>query len=223
MAKIRLSTKRLEIDKANSTMLIAVAIAAFVVVFSLVASKALLDQRAYQSKVIGQKKQALRQLKTNTEEVKKLETAYKEFASSQQNVLGGNAAGNGDKDGENPRIILDALPSKYDFPALTTSFEKLFGQYKLTAITGTDDEVTQGASQAAGIPQPVEMPFSITVDTAPQSMKQFLQLFELSIRPFQVDKVTMKGGADSFTITVNGKTYFQPEKTFSVRQEPVKK
>lgn len=221
MAKVNLSTKRLAIDKANSTMLIAVGVAAFVVVFSLVASKALLDQRAYQAKVIDHKKIALKQLETNLEEVQKLEAAYKVFAGASQNALGGSPTGNGDRDGENPRIVLDALPSKYDFPALATSFEKLFIPYNLQSITGTDDEIAQASNQSSASPEAVDMPFSVTVETSAGSIKPLLEIFEKSIRPMQIEKLTLSGADDLITIDVIGKTYFQPEKTFNVTHEAI--
>lgn len=216
------SAKRLAISKDNTTMVIAVGVAAFIVVFSLVASKALLEQRSYQAKVIGKKKIALKQLKTNISEVEKLNIAYEVFASAPQNVLGGNPTGNGEKDGENSRLVLDALPSKYDFPALTTSIEKLFKQYTLVSIEGIDDEVAQAENQVSGSPMPVEMPFALSVSTPATNAKPMLQLFERSIRPIQVQNLTLKGDAADLKITVNGITYFQPEKNFKVKTEVVK-
>ncbi len=149
MAKVHLPsgfpTKRLIINKANATMVIAIAVATFVTVFCLITAKALLSQRAYQARVITRKEKAKDQLKENIKSVEALDTSYKEFVSSPVNVLDGNPAGTGEKDGDNPRIVLDALPSKYDFPALATSLEKLLTDrnYKVDGITGTDEEIAQ--------------------------------------------------------------------------------
>lgn len=222
MAKQQISLKQLAINKDNTAIIIAVALASFIIVFSLIASHALLKQRSYQAKVIGKKKTALKQLKTNAGEVDKLKTAYQAFAGTDQNILGGSSTGTGDKDGENPRLILDALPSKYDYPALATSLEKVFKPYSLESITGTDDEVAQASAAASGTPQPVEMPFAITVNTSAQASKEALRLFEKSIRPFQIDKVSITGSSNQLKINVNGKTYFQPQKKFEVRLEKVK-
>lgn len=82
MARQQISLKQLAIDKDNSAIVLAVGLAAFVIVFSLVASNALLKQRSYQAKVIGQKKTALKQLKQNASEVEKLKTSYQAFAES---------------------------------------------------------------------------------------------------------------------------------------------
>jgi len=57
MARAISSTKRTLITKANSRMVVTTAVAAFVVIFSLVAAKALLSQATYQNRVISKKKQ----------------------------------------------------------------------------------------------------------------------------------------------------------------------
>lgn len=223
MAKPRISLKQLAIDKDNATILLAAGFASFIIVFSLVASYSLLNQSNYQGKVIGKKKTALKQLKVNSSEVEKLKTSYQVFASAEQNVLGGNSKGTGDKDGENPRLVLDALPSKYDFPALTSSLEKLFKPYALESITGTDDEVAQAsATQDSGDIQPVEMPFSISLLGSSQQSKDILQLFERSIRPFQIQKLTFTGKSNQTQLDVTAKTYMQPEKKFEIKTEVVR-
>ena len=222
MARQQLSLKQLTINKDNSTILLTVGIAAFVIVFSLIASNALIKQLSYQNKVIGKKKTALKQLETNKEEIEKLKVSYQSFASAPQNVLGGNPQGDGDKDGENPRLILDGLPSKYDFPGLTTSLEKMFKSYSIDSITGTDDEIAQSAAAASATPKEVEIPFSIVVGSSPQASKQALELLEKSIRPFQIQKLTLSGDPGSVKMDVTAKTYFQPKKTFDVKTEPVK-
>lgn len=222
MPRQQISLKQLSIDKDNSAIVIAVGLAAFVIVFSLVASQALLQQSRYQAKVIGKKKSALKQLRINAEEVEKLKSAYFVFAEKDQNILGGNAAGSGERDGENPRIILDALPSKYDFPALTTSLEKVFKPYGLQGITGTDDEINQTGAEATPTPQPVEIPFTVAVKSNAQSTKEILQLLEKSIRPIQVQRLSLIGSSDQLEVNIEAKTYFQPQKKFDVRTEIVK-
>lgn len=222
---VKISAKRLAIDKANSTVLIAIGIACFIVVLCTVAGKSLISQMNYQSKVIGQKEKTLKQLKSNEKAVDQLKVSYQEFASARENVLGGNASGTADRDGENSRIVLDALPSKYDFPALTTSLEKLLtgNGYSIESISGTDDEVAQASAESSGVnSQPVEMPFSATVKASNSNTKQLLGLFERSIRPMQISKIILKGETDGIKVTIDGKTYFQPQKKFDVKTEKVK-
>ena len=223
MAK-NFSAKRIAIDKAYATLIIAVGIAAFIVVFSLVASRSLLSQRAYQSKVISKKETALKTLKSNIQSADELNAAYTEFSGGTTNILGGNPKGDSDRDGDNPRIILDALPSKYDFPALTTSIEKVLKDngFSLTTITGTDEEVTQSAVESDENPAPIEIPFSLEVAIGEGQGKTLLELFERSIRPIKVQKLTVSGQSGQLKVTISAKTYFQPERSLNIRSEVVK-
>jgi hypothetical protein len=223
MAKKQFSTKRLAIDKANATLMLFLGGAAFVVVFCLVASKALLDQRSYQSAVISKKKIALQQLNDDIKAVDELSVSYQKFASSSPNILGGTPSGNRDIDGENARIILDSLPSKYDFPALTSSLEKLLSTngFNISSLTGTDEEETRAAEASSGVPQPIEMPFTVEVGTDAANIQRYIQLFERSIRPVQVQKLTIKGQENQLKVTVIAKTFFQPEKKLDIKTEPV--
>jgi Tfp pilus assembly protein PilO len=224
MRKPNLSTKRLAIDKTNASLLIIVSISVFAIVFSMVASKALYSQMKYQSKVINKKEATLKQVEKNIKEVEKLNTSYQEFASATTNAIGGNPKGNGDRDGENAKIVLDALPSKYDYPALLTSLNKLVqsGGFQPTSITGTDDELNQATNEASSAPQPVEMPFSVEASVAPADGAKFLQLFEKSIRPVKIRKVSIKGKDSSVLVTIEALTYFQPEKKLNIIDEVVK-
>lgn len=221
MAK-QLSMKRLAIDKANFAVVIAVSVAVFISVFSLVATKSLIEQSRYQAKVIDKKKIALVQLKKNVEEVNTLETSYKSFVLNPENILGGSPTGNGERDGDNARIVLDALPSKYDFPALTASLAKLLNEHKIDGISGLDEEVLHGEKANSSTPEPVEMPFTVNTDSSPDSVKSILELYERSIRPIKITKLTLLSVNGNVKSTVEAKTYFQPSKTFNVRTETLK-
>jgi type IV pilus assembly PilO-like protein len=223
MAKMQLSTKRVLIDKTNSRIVAYTAIAAFMVVFTLVASKTLISQAIYQNRVISAKKTAVSQLKTDIQSTSSLVTAYKAFVDTPQNVIGGDPNGNGPKDGDNAKVVLDALPSKYDFPALATSLEKLLTSQnvQIQSISGTDDEVAQSGDQSSGNPSPVAMPFQISVTGNYQSMQKLVKTFNSSIRPFQVQTMQLSGDENSMTLTMTAQTFYQPEKVFNVSTEVV--
>src|SRR5689334_3551565 len=109
MALKAVSNKRFQIDKANATMVVVTAASSFIVMFSLVASNALLSQRNYQSRVIAQKEKARNTLKNNIAASKTLINSYRAFIGTSQNVIGGDPNGQGDRDGNNAQIVLDAL------------------------------------------------------------------------------------------------------------------
>lgn len=218
-----LSAKRLQIDKANATMAIIVAAAAFVTIFSLVSCRALLSQRSYQARVIKQKKLTLAQLKANNTAAAQLVTSYKAFVGSTDNVIGGTAGGNGPNDGDNAKIILDALPSKYDFPAVATSLEKILkaGNFKINGISGTDDSLNQH-DETTNTPQVVEMPFDVNVTGNADSIKNLVDTFQRSIRPIHIVNMTLSGKDNALTADINAKTYYQPSKTITISTKEIR-
>lgn len=222
MAQLKTSMKQMQIDKANMRMVLAVAVSAAVVVFSLVASRALLQKRSYQAKVIGAKEKAVDQLEANITAAQQLSTAYKTFVSTSTNVLGGNPQGTGDKDGDNAKIILDALPSQYDFPALASSLEKVLtaNNLKIGSITGTDDEIAQGQQQEGGL-QPIEVPFTIAVTTNLDGAKNLVSVLQRSIRPIHIRKLEMSGSNSNLSVSIDAVTYYQPQKTVNIKTEVI--
>ena len=215
------SPKRLKIDKANVMIVTVVAIACFVTVFALTVSKTLWSQRGYQAKVIGIKEDTKTQLQANLKARDQLVAQYKLFVSTPTNVIGGNSEGTGERDGDNARIALGALPSKYDYPALATSLEKLMttNGVTITNISGTDDELNQAGATSA---QPVDMPFVISFDGTPDDVQKFLTAMQRSIRPIQALQMTITGNDAKLSVTITAKTYYQPEKKLDIRSEVVK-
>jgi hypothetical protein len=224
MARTTTFTKRALISKANSSMVIATTAAAFVLIFGLVAGKALISQMSYQNRVISAKKKALTQLRTDLDARDSLQASYNSFVAQDPNILGGSASGSGDKDGDNATLILDSLPSQYDFPALTTSLEKIItGQnLRILSITGTDQEATEGANQSSPNPQAVPMPFEISVNGSYQSVQSLTDVFQRSIRPFQIQTLELAGDEGSMNATISAQTFYQPGKTLNINEEVVK-
>lgn len=223
MAKAHTSQKRSQIDKANARMMLAVAISAFVVVFSLVASRALWIRQSYQTRVIVQKEKARDQLIANIDTVDELVVSYKAFVGTPANVIGGNPNGRGESDGDNAKIVLDSLPSKYDFPALATSLEKIAAQNnnKIASISGTDDEVAQSGLQEAAN-EPIAMPFELSATGSYQSVQDLLNLLQRSIRPIYVQKLDLTGPNANMQVDILAETYYQPERTLTIQKKVVK-
>lgn len=225
MAKPELLTRRVAISKANAQMVAIVAVAAFVTVFCLVASQAVWSQNAYQSRVSSAKQKAHDQLVKNIAAYNNLTSSYESFVSNPKNVLGGSSTGTGPNDGNNAVIVLDALPPSYDFPALTSSIEKILADrsFKVTNITGTDDQINQQNNSSSTNPQPVPMPFSFTVSNANySSVGQLFTALQQSIRPIVIDTIDLSGGSGNMTVTVNAHTYYQPSKSLSITKQVVK-
>lgn len=217
------SIKRALIEKSNATIVAVTSVACFIVVFSIVASWSLFSQFMYQNRIISADRQAFDQLTANIKSTKTLEKSYDDFINTATNSIGGNPDGTGPQDGNNAKIILDALPSKYDYPALVTSLENILTSQsvQIQSITGTDDAATQAANQASPNPSPQAMPFQVVVTGNYDSIQKVVNAFERSIRPFQVQTFELAGDQSQLTLTINAQTYWQPAKSLAIRTKVV--
>ncbi len=224
MTKVNVSAKHIQINKASTIITATVAIASFICVASLVASRTMLLQRNYQAKVIKEKELAVKTLKDNIKAVDSLEASYQAFVKNPVNIIGGSSIGDGERDGDNAKLILDALPSKYDFPALATSVEKILRDksFAVVEITGTDDELAQ-ASKDSPNPEVIEMPFSFTIGGGYDAMHDLISALERSIRPIQISRLTISADSGSgLQLTIDAKTFYQSEKKFNVQKKVIK-
>jgi hypothetical protein len=209
------SQKRVLIDKANQSMFVMIASVAALVVFSGVSTRSLLKQSSHRAKVITAKKIAANTLAANDSEIGKLIDSYKVFESSPESVIRTT-----DK---NSKIILDALPPKYDFPALASSLEKILtdGGYGITGISGTDNELSITDTLTPN-PAPIEMPFTLSVSGNYDKVKGLLGDLERSIRPIYVSSVSLSGTETDAKLNVVAKTYYQPGKNLSITKKAIK-
>ncbi len=216
--------KRTLIDKANTRVVVVVSIAAFLAVFSLVATKTLISQARYQDRVISAKRDARDQLKKDIDAVSDLKSSYEAFTSTAQNAIGGNPSGAGSQDGNNAKIVLDALPSSYDFPALATSLETLVANQgvKINTISGTDDGATQSANTSSSAPQPIAIPFTLSVTGSYPNVQKVISSLEKSIRPIQIQTLDISGSKDSLNLSVTAQTYYQPAKSLNITTKVIK-
>jgi Tfp pilus assembly protein PilO len=224
MAQPVKSIKRNLISKANTTIVAVTAGACFIVVFSLVASVTLVGQFKYQNKIISAKREARDTLKKDIESTKTLAAAYRAFTTTSQNVLDGDPNGQGGQDGNNAKIVLDALPAKYDFPALATSLEKILNNQAVTirSIGGTDDVLNTANTSLSTSPQATAMPFKISVSGDYDSMRNVVNALERSIRPIDVQSISITGNQTELTMEVTAQTYYQPGKDLKIGTKVIK-
>lgn len=222
-AKREVVSKRLQISKANMFIVVVVSIASFVSVFALTASKALYDQQRYQDKVITIKEEAKRTLDDNLKARDTLVEQYQSFALQGVNIIGGYIDGQNDRDGDNPQLILDSLPSKYDYPALITSIEKMLSSVEgitIKGISGVDDSLQQ-SDEGSSEPTAVEVPFSIDVQGKKVATEEVLSRLQRSIRPMHISAVSISGNEESLNTSLTSKSYYQPEKVLTINKQQV--
>lgn len=225
--KTNLNTKSLQIDKNQSTILAVVVVATIISIFCLTSSKVLLSKALYQRRVINARNASAKQLDDDIKTASALNDRYKVFLGSDgENIIGGSSAG-GDAaappNGDNGKIVLDALPTKYDFPALLTSLSNLLANDGVGAqsIGGTDQSPTIDSTPVYD-PQVANIDLTISGASTYNGAKKLLSDLEHSIRPFDVTHFTLTGNESNLTITLNLTTYYQPAKTLSIPSKEIK-
>jgi len=220
----KVSVKHLQIDKDQSTILVVIVVAVVVVVFSLFATKSMISKGLYQKRALHARKDVAATLKSNYTSAQALFTQYKVFADQDPNILGGAVNGNSNLDGQNAVVVLDALPSNYDAPALATSVEKVLSDRNVTinSLTLTDDPASNSDLPQAQ-PQPKTISFSFEGTTSFATGAQVLQDFEHSIRPFDINTLEISGTDTQLKMIVGMTTYFQPAKSLDLNATKVVK
>jgi len=217
------SQKHLAVSQNNRRITVAAAGASALVVFMLVGGHSMINRMGYQRKVAAKQHQAITTLKADQSALSTLKQQYVLFSSANPNMLGVSNSGTEGDQGSNARIALDALPSQYDFPALTSSIEKILSGRGITpqSIDGTDSGASGSAPSSAN-PQPQPMQFTFTAVTNYQGAKDLLNDFQRSIRPFKVVSLDLTGSNNALTINATMQTFYQPSKTLNINSMVIK-
>jgi len=218
-----------QVDKAKSSLVLIVGFATVISVFCLVGTKSLLSQGSYQRHVISARSKAVKQLKENLTAANQLVTQYNQVFenSGPINIIGGkndtspNAV---PPDGDNARIVLDGLPSSYDFPALVTSISKILNMDGITnpGVGGSDESGTV-TNTPSGSPTPVTINIPISGTASYQNLIKLLGDLQRSIRPFDITNLQISGGVQNMNFNLQTTTYYQPAKKIDVGSKVVNK
>ena len=199
-------SKREKIDKANSTVFIAVAIAAVVVMFSATSFKFLWSKMAYNSRVISAKAKARDDIKSNSTNLDTL--------SGQFSALDSSAT-------TNSKMILHALPPIYDYPGLATFVESLAQQSGVSFPGSVGQDISASAVNTATVSSPQEIPLNIEVNGSYDSIVQFIKNTEYSIRPILITNVEYTGTSNQLKAVITATTYYQPARDLGVGKKEV--
>lgn len=206
MGKDKIESKRAQVDKANSMVFVAVAIASVVVVFSAVMMKFLWDKQAFNSKVIAAKTEARDQLQQNSDNISKLEEQYKDL----------NDAENSDA-----TTILHALPPQYDYAALASSIEALAQASGVSSDTDIGEDMSESAIDFLPESTPQEIPIKMNVSGDYDSIKRYMTNIERSIRPIKVSVADFSYQNGKITASITGVTYYQPARSLDVNTRSI--
>lgn len=222
------SSTRLRIDKTNSRILAIVVAAVFVSVFCLMSSKELLSQAAYQRRLLGARRATAAQMEKDKKAAATLVDQFTNVfvGGSPTNVLGGKAVTDSNAmppDGDNARIVLDSLPTTYDFPALISSVEKILTSNSISSpqISGTDQSATAD-NKPSSAPKPVAINLTVAGQGSYDHVQKLIADFERSTRPFDITSLQLTGNNSLMNFQMNVRTYYQQAKTLGIGSKEVK-
>lgn len=202
-----LAGKREKITQVNSTVFIAVAIAAVVTMFSLMSLRFLWIKKSYNDRVISAKNEARSAIESNISSLDTLSSQYPELR---------------DRAANNSKTILHALPPTYDYPALVTSMEYLAREAGVSLIGGVGQDQSATAVASLDVSQPQEVPLTLSVEGDYEGIVRYVDALERSIRPVIVSSIDINGSSSRLQATMQAKTYYQPARTLDVAKEEVR-
>jgi len=217
--------KRQQIANANKLIFLWVIVAAIALSICGVAIQFLFRQAAFNQSIIGEKAKTqtvLSQNITNANELKDKIDALQ--ADSNLAKVKANPE-------DSPlKVILDALPSSDDRSALASSLQQVVlpksgvGLSELTTINASG-EATGLETEVAVDPTSNEAQtnnFNFGATGNYDQMKNMLLDLERTIRPMNVKSLSIQGTDTALRVTVEGVTYYLPERTVELGKKTVK-
>ncbi len=201
-----IQSKRDKITQANSTVFIAVAISAVLVMFCLISVRFLWQKKSYNDRVIGAKKDARKQIETNISSIDQLSEQFPELQKRASN---------------NDKTILHALPPSYDYAALVTSMEFLAKQSGVQLASGIGQDGSAAAIKEQNVSAPQEIVLTLSVSGSYEGIVRYVNNLEASIRPILVTTVDLNGSNADLQATIQAKTFYQPARALEVSKEVV--
>ncbi len=219
--------KRSQIAKANRTMFIWIAIASVLVGVGAVAGFSLFQRLTYTEKVLSEKQKTVATLKSNKVAIDSLEDDVRALDANSD--LASIKANQTD---QAIQVILDALPSNANTPALGASLQTklLSGAGQLDSIqlnpvagveslTSPDEEATVDASAEGETAN--EMVFQFKMTGTEADLRKVLENLEKSIRAIVVTSAAMEYSNGVVSMTVEAKVFYTPETTLELKDKVV--
>jgi hypothetical protein len=221
--------KKTQIININNLRVISTSVAVFIVIFCFFAIKSLYSEGQYQNRVISAQKITLDKLNSNLSSVKNIESAYKVFNSNlEQNIIGGNTTVTTGNNGNNSKIVLDALPTNIDVPAWSLNISNLCLLLAQPPSFLTLDPSSVAVDQATVSPvlKPVPIPIALagTFSVNPDNIGATFDSLYRSIIPIKIKSVSITSGSKGkpAIISFQAGTYYQAPYKFLTSTEIVK-
>lgn len=212
--------KRQQIERANRTMFVWVAVASVAVSFLLVMAQFLFQKWDYNNRVLAVKSKAENTLTQNIKNAQTLQDNVNALIGSQD-----LASAKVDPNDTNTKVVLDALPSVNDTVALATSLQQAI--LSRSGVTIESINVPGQVAAPAGAPaedssQPIEVKFTIVISGPYDRIRGAVVDMGRSIRPMKITGINLTGSDTAMRAALEGVSYYQPAKTTSIKNQVVK-
>lgn len=218
--------KRTQIAKANRTMFLWIAGASALIGFAAVASIFLAQKLIFNEKILAEKQNTITVLKHNNSVVESLESEVRVLDTNE--ALASAKAQDSD---QAIQVILDALPSDANSPALGASLQtKLLAGIPNLVIESLQLDPVSGIESLGGdVPEATTIEgdaaaaitFRFTVNGKQEAFRTVLTNLERSIRTIAISSVRITSGETLDTMTVEARAFYEPAKTIELQDKVV--
>jgi len=222
--------KRTQILKANRNMFLWIAGASALVGFALVASIFLVQKLVFNERVLIEKNNTISVLQANNAVMPELET--------QVRVLDTNAALIKSKAKDNDQaiqVILDALPSEANSPALGASLQDVLlasipglviDSLQVDPVEGVESLAAPGVDTGGAVLGTTgtenQITFRFIVSGNQDALKAALVNLERSIRTIDITKLQIESQQTTQVMTVQGRAFFEPAREVTLYDKVVR-
>lgn len=202
--------KRAQINKANRTMFLWIAICSAVAGSAIVVSYFLVQQLFYNERVLIEKNSTISTLEKNIAVIPELQTSIRVLDTNQA-----LATSKANEDDQTVQVILDALPSEANSLALGASLQSRL----LSNVPGASIQTLQVDTVEESEDGEISFQFSVSGDEA--ALKAILQNLERSIRLIDVISLRIESQSSGQLMTIRARAFYEPAKTFELTDKVV--
>jgi len=217
--------KRQQIQQANKMIFVWVAAASVIISVCLVLLQFLVRQAFFNNDVISAKVETNETLKQNIENAKTLKTNVNNLLAD-KNLASVRA----ESTDSNLKVILDALPATGDPTTFASSLQNVILNRSGATVTalsvGTSAQggaAVPVAAQTDGVDTAQPLSFSIELTGGYDKIRATLLDIEKVIRPMNITTLTVNGSDKDLTVSIDGVTYYLPEKTVKLGTKSIKR
>lgn len=222
--------KRQQIANANRMMFMWVAAISAVVGISVVGSIFLFQKASFNEEILTIKSKTASTLRANNAAIPKLEDEVR-LMNTNQALIDAMAP----NQTQPIRVVLDALPSTANSSAFGASLQNNFlndPAIKIESLvpdtvvgveSQSDANVQNGDADSTAGANEITFRFSVSTDRAnANALKNLLQKLERSIRAIDITSLKIETQGNRLLLFVEGRTFYEPAQTVTLREKTVK-